>query len=98
MEKIWAHMLVECSPVMLGVEVTNIVFSWRPVDQEISLRTAVADPVKAHVNCAGVALVHGGIDDSTHCGVIVYNWGGRLGVPHLGEGKAYLFSFSCVGE
>eukprot|EP00957_Ditylum_brightwellii_P170902 13007709-Ditylum_brightwellii.AAC.1 len=50
----------------------------------MSLRTSVVHPVKAHVYCTCVALLYCGVDDSTCCGVIREDRGGRLGVAHLG--------------
>eukprot|EP00957_Ditylum_brightwellii_P025582 1933372-Ditylum_brightwellii.AAC.1 len=65
MEKVWAHALVVCSPMVLGVEVTKVVIAWCPINQEMPLHVAALDPIEVHVNCAALALAHCGVDDST---------------------------------
>eukprot|EP00957_Ditylum_brightwellii_P056462 4279890-Ditylum_brightwellii.AAC.1 len=84
--------------MVLGVKVTKVVFAWCPVHQEMPLCTAVSDPIEAHINCLGLALAHCGVDNPTCCGVIRHDRGGRLGVPHFGEGESQLFAFPHVGE
>eukprot|EP00957_Ditylum_brightwellii_P147868 11259858-Ditylum_brightwellii.AAC.1 len=64
----------------------------------MSLCAAVADPVEAHVDGSGLVLAHCGVDNPTSAGVICHDQGGRLGVPHFGEGESQLFALSCVGE
>eukprot|EP00957_Ditylum_brightwellii_P170508 12978629-Ditylum_brightwellii.AAC.1 len=69
--------------MVLGVEVTKVVFAWCPVHQKMSLCAAVADPVEAYVNGSGLALAHCGVDNPASDGVICHDRGGRLGVPHF---------------
>eukprot|EP00957_Ditylum_brightwellii_P183619 13986133-Ditylum_brightwellii.AAC.1 len=64
----------------------------------MSLCAVVADPVEAHVNGSGLALAHCGVDNPASGGVICRDRGGRLGVPHFGEGESQLFALPRVGE
>ena len=54
--------------------VSQISFSWGPIDLELALGNAVVEPVEAHVNGFGLILV--GSD-----------WGGRLPVPQFDESE-----------
>eukprot|EP00957_Ditylum_brightwellii_P041929 3175717-Ditylum_brightwellii.AAC.1 len=58
MEEEWAQSFVVCCHMMLGVEVTKIDLSWGPIHQEVALFDPVPYPVEAHVNSAGVTLLH----------------------------------------
>eukprot|EP00957_Ditylum_brightwellii_P111203 8480073-Ditylum_brightwellii.AAC.1 len=73
MKKVWVHMLVVYSPVVLGVEFTKVPLSWCPIEQEMPLFAAIGYPVKAHIGGMGVVLADSGVDDSTCCGVVSHD-------------------------
>jgi hypothetical protein len=50
--------------VMLGEEVAEVLSAGSPVDDELVLSDAIADPVEPHVHCAGFALPEGVVCDS----------------------------------
>ena len=87
-EVVGAHCLMMRRGVMLGEIVGPISVAGPPKDMEITLARAVADPVKAHVNCFGAALFDGVIDNATGSIVVSLEWGGRLRVAQLLQGNA----------
>lgn len=46
----WAHLAMVRWRVMFCEVITLVVFSWLPVDLELSLSDSVTHPVKSHVN------------------------------------------------
>ncbi len=51
--------------VMLGEVVAEVLTAWSPVDDELVLLIdSIANPVEAHVHCAGFALLEGVVCDS----------------------------------
>jgi hypothetical protein len=49
---------------MLGEVVAEVFSAGAPVDDELVLSDAIADPVEPHVHCAGFALIEGVVCDS----------------------------------
>ena len=66
--------------MVLGVVIPPVVGTLLPVDFELSLANAIADPVKAHVNGFGSLLFHFVIDDAFCAGVVSLNGSWRLRV------------------
>ena len=54
-----AHPSVVGGWVMFSMVVGKVSFSWAPVDKEVTLASAVLDPIKAHVHCFGSFLADG---------------------------------------
>jgi hypothetical protein len=50
--------------VMLGEVVVKVFSAGLPVDDELVLLDSIANPVEAHVHCAGFALLEGVVCDS----------------------------------
>ena len=83
--------------MVLGMIVSKIIFTWAPVQEEMTLCAPVTHPVKTHVNRACAALFYCGVDDTTRGGVVREHrcWG--LWMAHLDEGEALFFTFARVG-
>ena len=71
--------------VVLGKVVGQVVSSAAPVDEELALVDAVSDPVKAHVNGFGAALLHCVVGDPGGAGVICLDGSGLLRMAHAVE-------------
>ena len=81
-----------------------------PVDDELALADAVADPVEAQVNGFGALLLDGVIGDAHSTFIVSLDGCGWLGVAKLSKGgaqhgcilsieeKGAKFSFSCRGN
>ena len=63
----------------------KIVGTFLPVDSELALANAVADPVKTHVDGFGAALFHCVVDDAFGAGVVGLDGSGALGPAHFDE-------------
>ena len=62
--------------MMFGEVVRSIVICFTPVDAEVALADAVTDPVEAHIDGFGAALLDNVIGDAC-CGIVVginYCW------------------------
>ena len=77
-----------CRGVMLGETVTKIGATRTPLNEELSTKSAILNPIKAYVNGFGYFLFHGVIGKTCGSGVVYTEWGRRLGVYELGEGGA----------
>ena len=51
MEELRAHHVMMALGVVLGVVVSKVGASGRPVNLELTLTIVIFDPVEAHVNC-----------------------------------------------
>ena len=82
--------------VMFREIICIIIASPPPINQEVTLLDAIADPVKAHVNGFGPPLLDGGIGDA--CGTCVVSLDGRchLWVAHFFQGRAEHGCIFCV--
>ena len=96
--------------MMFGEVISAVSGAAPPIDMVLFLSDAVADPIKAHVHCFGVLLLHGFVGDAAGGAVVSDHRGGRLGVPQFfqgdAEGRAFFavvkeggeFSLSCAGK
>eukprot|EP00957_Ditylum_brightwellii_P059839 4542915-Ditylum_brightwellii.AAC.1 len=65
--------------MVLGEEVTKVIFACCPVHQEMLLCAVVFDPIEAHIDCVCLVLGYCGVDNPTCFGVIRHDQGGWLG-------------------
>ncbi len=71
--------------MVLGEVVGQIVGATAPVDEELALGDVVFDPVEAHVDGFGAALLDSVVDDAFGTGVVSLDWSGGLGPAHGDE-------------
>ena len=96
--------------MVLGEVVCQVAGAFLPVDAELALTHAVFDPVEAHVDGFGAALLDSVVGNA-HCAFVVGDeWGRRLGPSHFAkrsldgtgllaiEEEATDFGFSCRGH
>ena len=80
--------------VVLGLVVAMVCGTRHPVDAELALSDAVSDPVKAHVDGFGAALLDSVIDDAVGHFVVRLDGSCRLGVTEsfqrVADGAAFL--------
>ena len=74
-----------CSTVMfrgmvLCKVVHEVVFTFLPVDEELTLFDSIPDPVESHVHCFGSLLLDGVVGDAAGACVVCFDWGGWLWV------------------
>jgi len=81
-----AHEPVMRRGMMFGEVIGKIVFALGPVDEELALADAIADPVKAHVDGFGPALFDGVVGNAGGTGIVGIDPGGCLRVPEFFEG------------
>ena len=90
-------LVVHCWMVF-GVVVCSIIVCFTPVDAEVSLADAVTDPVEAHINGFGAALLDSVIGDAC-CGiVVVINYCWRLRVMKCEKSFSDGSSLSAIKE
>jgi hypothetical protein len=89
-----AHGLVVGRRVMLGEVVTEVFTAGFPVDEEMVLTDAVADPIEVHIHGAGSALADGRIDYAIGSGIVGLDGRRWLGVAHLIESGTE--NFGCL--
>lgn len=85
MQKKRAHELMVLGRMVLGEIIGKIVTAFLPVDSELALADAIADPVEAHVDGFGAALLDSVVDDAFGTGVVSLDWSGGLGPAHGDE-------------
>lgn len=78
MQSIRPHVLMVGGGKMFGVVVREIGRSTLPVDVELALADAVADPVIAHVDRLGAFLLHRVVDDALGDSVVSLDGSGWL--------------------
>jgi hypothetical protein len=76
-----AHEAVMGRWVVLGEVIGQVVGPAAPMDNNLVLAYPVTDPVKAHVDGFGAALLDSAIGDAISAGVISLHGGGWLGWP-----------------
>ena len=74
--------------MVFGEIVSVVLLSSLPVDFELALSHAIADPVETHVDCFGASLLDSVIDDSFCTGIVCLNWRGGLWVAKKFQGIA----------
>ena len=74
--------------VMFGEVVGLVEAAFLPIDVKLSLANAVADPIKAHVNCLGSLLFDGVIGNA--CGSAIVHLDGHWGLQMV------QFNESCL--
>ena len=67
--------------MVLGVIVAQVSDAGLPVDEELTLAFAVADPIKAHVDRFRSFLLDGVVGEAVSGGVFNLDWHSRLWVP-----------------
>ena len=67
--------------MMLGVIVAQVSDAGLPVDEELTLACAVANPIKAHVDRFRLFLFDGVVGEAVGGRVVNLDWRGRLWVP-----------------
>ena len=77
-------------------EVISIVVAALPVDDELALTDAVADPVVAHVDGYGAALFDCVIGDAGCCAVVDFDMRGELGMAHFNKRGSERAAFLAV--
>ena len=65
-------------------EISIVIMSWPPVDEELLLGNTVTNPVKAHVDGF---LFDANIGEANGCGIVNLDGGGWLGMAHFAEGE-----------
>ena len=73
--------------VVLGEIIIQVGGYFFPVDDEISLAGAVAQPVKSHVNGLGASLLHIFVGDAARALIFCLEGFRRLWVSHFFEGN-----------
>lgn len=76
------------SGMMLGKIVSAIEDAFFPVDVELALADAIADPIEAHVNGFGALLLHGVVGDAGSGAVVSDNGRGWLRMAEFFEADA----------
>jgi hypothetical protein len=71
--------------MVLGEIIGKIVTAFLPVDSELALADGIADPVEAHVDGFGAALLDSVVDDAFSTGVVSLDWSSGLGPAHRNE-------------
>jgi len=84
--------------VVLGEVVSEIVLTFGPVDEELALMNAIADPVELHVHCLGATLFDGVIGDSGGCTVVGLHWCRALLETEFFQSSANRYGFLAVVE
>ena len=83
---------------MFGEVVSFIVLPWGPIDLELALADAAADPVKAHVNGFTALLFHRIVDDAFSGDIVRFDRSCWLIVAQFFEGHADWTRFTAVVE
>ena len=77
--------------VMFGVIVAH-------VDDELSLKDPISDPIKTHVHGAGSSFLDGVVGDAGGCRVVRFYWSRRLRMTEFVECGAKYGGFLAVDE
>ena len=72
-----------------------VCLAWAPVESELFLAFAVAQPVESHVHCFCSLGLDFAVDDCVGHRIVCLDWGGGLFVAHLLEDDADVYGFSC---
>ena len=88
--------LMDVNRKRLGEEICEIVGALTPLDDELALTDAVADPVEAHVDGFGTVELDSVDGDTDSTGVVTENDGGGLGIAECGSNSAK--PRACAGE
>ena len=92
------HGLVVRRGVMFGEVVGQIVSPAAPVNDELALVDAIADPVETHVHGFGSALFDSAVRDASSTGVVGLDWCGWLRMAHVVQRGAQHGSLFAVEE
>jgi hypothetical protein len=85
--------------MLFGKIIGIVVGTFAPIDNELPLSDAVANPVKAHVHGFGSLLFDGVVGETDCTSVICLYWGWRLLVPQVFQSIPYLTPlFSVVKQ
>ena len=93
-----AHFQVVGGWVMFSEEIGKVFEARSPVDQEMSLTDAVADPMETHVHGFGAMSLDGIVDDANCGGVVSLAGCGSLRVIHFNEGGTHGDAVPAVDE
>ena len=72
--------------VVLGVVISKVVGATFPVEAELLLGFATAEPVEAEPYHFGSTLDNSVVEETSGCGVVGLDWSLRLGPTHFFEG------------
>jgi hypothetical protein len=85
--------------MMLCVVVAEVGVARSPIDTEMFLGDAVANPVEPHIYCLGATLLDGVVGDADGSGVVgCHGSGFEWGAAHFGQCCVKNFSFLAVME
>ena len=82
--------------VIFGEIIGTVCFAFAPIDFELALANAIANPLEAHTNGLGLFMFHGISGDAAFRFVVGCHWGCRLGMPHFFKGNAQSTGFLAV--
>ena len=83
-----ANKFVVSRAVVFCKIVSQISFSWDPIDLELALGTVVLEPVEAHVDGFGSVLLDGVVEDTIGSAVVGLDRGRGLFVSQFSDGDA----------
>ena len=87
-----------CTVEEFSLVVAQIFLSWVMPDSTNSLCLLTQQPKISHVHGMRTLLLDATVNDA-HCGgVVAMDWGRRLGMPHLLEGKSHYFCLLRIEE
>ena len=84
--------------MVLGVEVSEICWSWGPIDVELALADPILDPIESHVDSFGADLFASLVGDGDSSGVVDLDWSSWLRVAHFCEHDADWDSLFAIVE
>jgi hypothetical protein len=84
--------------MMFSEIISSVQNSSFPIDMELALADAVANPVEAHVNGFGSFLFDRVIGDAKGGTVVSYNWSRRLGIAKFLKARTNRARFFAVVE
>jgi hypothetical protein len=93
-----AHLVVMSQRVVLSELISQVGSALLPMDTEVALADTVADPVKAHINCAGSVLFDGVIGDAVGHNIVSLHGSHWLRIAHFSKGIADWACFLAVVE
>ena len=91
-----SHDTVMGRRVVLGEIVTEVSADRFQINEKLTLRGAVLDPIEAHIDGFGSFLLYGAVCETLRGRVLVADWSWWLRVPYLLEGSAYRHGLLAV--
>ena len=94
----WPHYAVMADRVMLGEVIGQVALAFGPVDVEVTLSFAIADPVIAHVHCLGSTLLDEIVGNAISGAVVSLQRNRMLLPPEFFKLNANRFGVDAVVE